>query len=230
MSEGDAMDTKQSIAARFAGVALFLGLLILLPVNFMTALHYHISDITAHLSQYRLNIAVDVFYVLDSLVVLALLYVVLKPVNRSFALVATFFRLVSAVAWAIIALTMLNVLQLFGDAAYLSVFSTNQLKALAELQGDYGNNAYYIGLPAWSCASTIYSILWLRSRYMPKSLAIYGLVSSMWCVLCAFAYLAVPHFDQMVNAWLYDVPMVFFELALGLWLMVRGLRANGKAA
>ena len=229
MSQKSAMDSTQSKAARVAGAALLLGLVILLPVNYLTALHYHVSEITAHLGQYRFNIAVNVFYVLDSLVVLGLLYVVLRPVDRSVALLATFFRLISAVAWAILALTMLNVLQLLSDAAYLSAFSTNQLQALAELQGDYGNNAYYIGLPAWSLASTIYSVLWLKSRYIPKTLALYGILSSSWCVLCAFAYLAIPHFDQMVNAWLYDVPMVLFELVLGGWLLVRGLRVFGKA-
>ena len=210
--------------ARFAGAALFLGLVILLPVNYLTALQYHVSDITAHLVQYRFNIAVNVFYVLDSLVVLSLLYVILKPVNRSVALFATFFRLVSAVAWAILTLTMLNVLQLLGDPTHVSTFTTNQLLALAKLQGAYGNDAYYIGLPAWALASTIYSVLWFKSEYIPKALAIYGVLSSVWCVLCAFAYLAVPHFDQMVNVWLYDVPMVIFELVLGLWLLVRGLR------
>jgi hypothetical protein len=230
MSQTGTVDTTQSIVARVAGAALFLGLVILLPVNYLTSLHYHISDITVHLVQYRFNIAVNVFYVLDSLVVLSLLYVILKPVNRSIALVATFFRLVSAVAWAILALTMLNVLQLLGDPTHLSAFTTNQLLALAKLQGAYGNDAYYIGLPAWALASTIYSVLWFKSRYIPKALAIYGVLSSVWCVLCAFAYLAVPHFDQMVNVWLYDVPMAIFELVLGLWLLVRGLRVHENAA
>ena len=116
--------------ARFAGAALFLGLVILLPVNYLTALQYHVSDITAHLVQYRFNIAVNVFYVLDSLVVLSLLYVILKPVYRSVALVATFFRLVYAVAWAILTLTMQNVLQLLGDPTHVSGFFTNQLLAV----------------------------------------------------------------------------------------------------
>ncbi len=230
MIQTDRVDISQSIVARVAGAALFIGLVILLPVNYLTVLHYHVSDITVHLGQYRFNIAVNVFYVLDSLIVLSLLYVVLKPVNRSVALVATFFRAVSAVAWAIMAFTMLNVLQILGDPSHLSTFSAGQLQDLAKLQAAYGNSAYYVGLPAWALASTIYSVLWFKSKYIPRALAIFGVLSSIWCVICAFAYLAVPQFDQMINVWLYDLPMVIFELVLGLWLLARGLRIRGKAA
>lgn len=230
MIQTGTVDTSHSIAARVAGAALFIGLVILLPVNYLIALHYPVSDITAHLGQYRFNIAVNVFYVLDSLAVLSLFYVVLKPVNRSVALVATFFRLVFAVAWAIMAFTMLNVLQVLGDPTHLLAFSAGQLQGLAKLQAVYGNNAYYVGLPAWALASTIYSVLWFKSKYIPRALAILGILSSIWCAICAFAYLAVPQFDQVVNVWLYDLPMVVFELVLGLWLLARGLRVHEKAA
>ena len=224
MIQTDAVDPYRAIVARVAGAALLLGLMILLPVNLMTALSYKIPDIVAHVFRFRFNIVVDVFYVLDSLLVLSLFYIILKPVNRGIALVASLFRLLYAVAWVVIALTMLNKLQLLVDSAQLSPFSNEQLQALASLQGAYGNNAYYIGLPAWALSSTLFSMLWLKSGYIPKTLALYCVVSSPWCAACSFAYLAVPLCEQVLNAWLYDVPMVLFELVLGLWLLIGGLR------
>lgn len=236
MSQTRTVDAKQSTIARVAGAALFLGHAIVIPVNFSTSLQYHITDIAAHLAPYRFALACNVFYAADLMVVLSLFYVILEPVNRSVALVATFFRLMSAVGWAVMVVTMLNVLQLlgsataFGNAMDLSALSTNQVHALANLQRAYGTDAYYVlDLPAWALASLLYSVLWLHSKYIPKVLAIYGVVSSLWAVVCGFANLAVPHFDQMVNVNIYDVPMVIFELVLGLWLLVRGLRISERA-
>ncbi|MGI0133406.1 MAG: DUF4386 family protein, partial [Candidatus Micrarchaeaceae archaeon] len=88
--------------------------------------------------------------------------------------------------------------------------------------------AYYVlGLPAWALASTLYSVLWLNSKFIPKTLAIFGIATSVWAVVCGFGNLAVPPFDRIVNVYLYDVPMIIFEVVLGIWLLVRGLRVRG---
>jgi hypothetical protein len=68
------------------------------------------------------------------------------------------------------------------------------------------------------------SYLWFKSRYIPRALAAFGIISSVWCVICAFAFIAIPHFDATVGLWWFDVPMVIFEMALGFWLLFRGLR------
>ena len=120
-------------------------------------------------------------------------------------------------------------MRLLGDAAYLPVFKPDQLQALARLNIAGSNDAYYVGLPFWGLASTICSILWFKSRYIPRVLAAFGVISSAWCVICAFAFIAFPHFDAAVNASWFDVPMVIFELALGLWLLFKGLSPSGLA-
>ena len=140
------------------------------------------------------------------------------------ALAAAFFRVVFALVWVAAALEMLGALRLLGDAAYLPVFTTGQLQTIARLHISEAYDAYYIGLPFWGLASTACSLLWLKSRYVPRALAVYGVASSAWCVVCAFAFIALPHFDKTINAWLFDMPLVLFELALGLWLLLKGLR------
>jgi hypothetical protein len=49
-------------------------------------------------------------------------------------------------------------------------------------------------------------------------------ISSAWCVLCAFAFIVFPRFDATVRASWFDVPMVIFEIALGFWLLFKGIR------
>jgi hypothetical protein len=58
-------------------------------------------------------------------------------------------------------------------------------------------------------------------------LAVFGLFSSAWCVICAFAFITFPRFDATVDAGWFDWPMVIFELTLGSWLLVKGLSPSG---
>jgi hypothetical protein len=48
-------------------------------------------------------------------------------------------------------------------------------------------------------------------------------------VICAFAFLVFPRFETTVNAYWFDMPLVIFELALGFWLLLKGLRSSGVA-
>jgi hypothetical protein len=46
----------------------------------------------------------------------------------------------------------------------------------------------------------------------------------------AFLANAVPHFTATVNASWFDVPLVLFEMALGLWLLFKGLSESTQAS
>jgi hypothetical protein len=48
-------------------------------------------------------------------------------------------------------------------------------------------------------------------------------VTSAWCAISAIAFIAIPHFSSIVGASWYDLPILLFELALGLWLVFKGL-------
>lgn len=186
-------------------------------------------NIMANETLFRINIACDLLYVVNLLVLLSALYVVLKPVDRNLSLVAAFCRLVLALMWSIIALNSLGALRLLGDAAYLPVFKADQLQTLARLHLVTSFDAYYVGLPFWGLASTVCSYLWFKSRYIPRALAAFGVISSIWCVICGFAFIAYPHFDALVGLSWFDVPLVLFEMTLGVWLLFKGLRPSKMA-
>ena len=129
--------------------------------------------------------------------------------------------------WGVTALNTLGALRLLGDAPYLPAFGADQLQALARLHLAAGYDAYYVGLPFWGLASTVCSYLWFKSRYIPRALAAFGVISSAWGVICAFAFIVFPNFDATVNAYWFDLPMLIFEMALGIWLLFKGLSLSG---
>ena len=225
------IDTPQRKAARVAGFAFLLAMVVVVlanyGINFRLVIPGNAAEtalnIMANETLFRINVVCNLIYVVIVLVLLAALYLILEPVNRSLALVAALCRLVLALMWTVIALNMLGALRLLGDAAYLPVFAADQLQTLANLHLASGNDAYYVGLPFWGMASLLCSFLWLRSHYVPRLLAAFGVISSAWCVFCAFAFIVFPHFDAIVHAGWFDMPMVIFELVLGFWLLLKGL-------
>jgi hypothetical protein len=45
----------------------------------------------------------------------------------------------------------------------------------------------------------------------------------------AFSFIIVPELAKVVPVEIYGAPIFFFELTMGLWLLLRGLRPSGAA-
>ena len=110
------------------------------------------SNILANQTLFRVNILGDLAYAAGVILVACGLYVVLKGVSETLALVAAIFRLVFAAMWLLVTYNLTTAIRLLDPAGFLKAFGTNQLQALArfDLSGYY---AYYIGLVFWSVAA-----------------------------------------------------------------------------
>jgi len=181
-------------------------------------------NILAHQTQFRIALTCFIAYGIGSIVLLSALYVILAPVNRGLALTGALFRLVFAILWLVAPLNSLAALRLLGDAPYLKVFEADRLQALARVQLAGSFDDYYVGLPFFGLAATVCAYLWLKSKYIPRGLSIFGVIASAWCVICAFVYLIFPGFNKIVNDYIFDSPMALFELTVSFWLLFKGLR------
>jgi hypothetical protein len=181
-------------------------------------------NIVTHETQFRVTVACFLIYSASVVVLLAALYVILKPINQALALVGALFRLVFALLWLLSTLNMLGALRLLGSASYLQAFEADRLQALARLSVAANFDDYYVGLPFFGLAATVCAYLWLKSNYIPKGLAVFGVISSAWCVICAIVFLIFPHFNKVVNDYWFDSPMAIFEMVLSFWLLFKGLR------
>ena len=102
------------------------------------------------------------------------------------------------------------------------------MQTLAKLHLSGNFDAYYVGLPFFALASTVCSYLWLKSNYIPKSLAAFGVIASAWCVICAFIFIVFPNFNKTVNDYWFDSPMALFEVVLSFWLLFKGLSPSSS--
>jgi len=229
------IDKSQRTAARIAGIAFPISFAIVVAVNFGIFARLIVSgnpaetarNILAHETLFRVGIAGDMIYCVGVVVLLTALYVILKPISQSLALLAAFGRLVHGLTWLLATLNLFTALRLLRDAEYSRAFGPDQLSALARLYLS-GFDAYYVGLLFGALASTVCGYLWFKSRYIPRALAAFGAISSAFCVMCTLVFYVFPGFDKIVNLWWFDSPMGVFDIVLSFWLLFKGLRLHGK--
>src|SRR6266581_5158690 len=228
----DRIENSQRTAAKVAGWSGLLTFAIVVFGNYVLLNPLVVSgnaaataqNIVAHQTQLRITVVCFLTYTLGVVVLLTALYAIFKPINPGLALAGALFRFVFALLWLLAPLNLLGALRLLSNANYLQVFEPDRLQALAKLHLGANFDAYYVGLPFLGLAATICAWLWFKSNYIPRGLALYGVISSAWCVFCALVYLIFPHFNKIVNDWWFDFPMAVFELVLSFWLLFKGLK------
>ena len=183
------------------------------------------ANIIAHERLFRLAIASDMITFATDVVLIAALYVVLKPVNRNLALLAAFWGLVETSIMVVAILHEFDMLQLLSGADYLRVLEADRLHAMALLSvGAYGS-AYQVGLWFFGLRSLIFAYLWFRSRYIPRALAAWGVFSSLLVVTCTWIVVVSPTLASPLLVPSLG-PIGIFELAMGFWLLFMKLRPS----
>ena len=230
----NSIDHSQQKAVKVAGFTLIFSIAIVIISNYSVTFRYiipgNVSETAGNIIEYetmfRINVVSNLIYIVTLIFMLTSFYVILKPVNKNLALTAVFIRFVYALVWTLMTINILGAIRLLGDAPYLSVFELDQLQTMARLQLSNSWDAYYVGLPFWGVTSFIISWLLFNSRYIPRALSIFGIISSVWCVCCGFAYLIYPDYGKIIHIGLFDVPLTIFEIILGFWLLIKGIKTD----
>jgi hypothetical protein len=181
-------------------------------------------NIMAHPTLFRAGLIADLCTLMLDLVLIASLYVVLSPVNRYLAQFALQVRVVETALAASLSAYSLSVARTLGGANYLDAFNAEQLAALARLDIGTRGAAHYVVFAFLGLGSAVFAWLWHQSRLVPGVLAWLGVVASLLLMLGSMVILFLPHWGPLVGM-TYMIPMFFFEVGLGGWLLIKGLRA-----
>src|SRR4029453_1919460 len=169
-------------------------------------------NIMAHERLFRLGTASNLTgFALDVVLIIAL-YVVLMPVNRSLALLATGWGLIESATLVVVTLSDFDVLRILSGADYLHAFEANRVQALARLSGRAHPDAYNVGLGLARLPSHALRYLWLKSRLIPRALAAWGMVASFLMGACAFSFIVFPDLTRGIPVEIYGAPIFLFEL------------------
>ena len=182
------------------------------------------ENIMASEQLFRLSIAGDLITYILVMVLTWALYVLLRPVNKHLALLGAFFRLSELAVLCIATVNSLVVLRLLSGAAYLKTFEANQLHSLVMLAYHTQGLAMSVGFILLGLGSAVFAYLLLRSRYVPKALAVLGIFSSLLLAIGSLAIIVIPGLGVIGMS--YMMPMGLYEVGLGFWLLIKGIRTT----
>jgi hypothetical protein len=150
-----------------------------------------------------------------------LIYVLLKPVNRSLSLLAAFFVLVSCAMQALTSLLYLAPLLILQGGSSLSAFTAEQLQALALMFLKLNQSAYNIDLVFFGLWCVLTGYLIFRSTFLPRILGVLLAISGLGWVTYLYPPLAYHLFMPYIA-----VASALGEIPLELWLIVMGVNAQ----
>jgi len=228
------IDQSQRVAARVYAITSLLTLAILMfafPRYFAPYLVWNNGEETArnifaHEAAFRQYLTAAFVSGVGGIVVLVAQYVILRPINRGMALFAALANLMYAGTWYAGILLQLLALRTMGSGGHPKALDPASAQAFAGLFLDSGWDAYYIGLPFLALGSAVFAWLFFRSQYVPRALALLGVVAAAFEGTCGFLYLLIPGYGNVISPNWYEMPAMFFGLALSLWLLVRGLHPH----
>ena len=187
------------------------------------------QSIIGHELLFRIGIAVDLVEMASIVVLLTGLFVILKAVNQNLALVAALWRLMEAVICVVMTLSSFAVLRVLSSDDYLRVIQSDHVySSLAWIYLGAHDDGYNVAEIFLGLGSTVFSYLWYKSRYIPRSLAVCGVFSSVLVAISTLAFVVSPGLADAVGLACY-APIAIFELTLGLWLLFKGLKPSEVA-
>jgi hypothetical protein len=190
-----------------------------------------VNHIMASKTLFRMGFVSDSIVFLSEIILVALLYILFKPVSKTLALVAAFSRLGMAVIEGVNLLNYVYALLLLSGASYLAVFQPAQLNALVMLY----INAHVYGEYIWGLffALSIFVLGYLifKSTYFPK---IVGIVLLSLFVFGALGYLIIGFGNFLLpdNGAISLISSVLIglgslgELLFAIWLLIKGVKVD----
>ncbi|MBE0643937.1 MAG: DUF4386 domain-containing protein [Bacteroidetes bacterium] len=173
---------------------------------------------------YRIGFLADSIMFLSDIALAVLFYILLRPVNRTLALVAMFFRLTQA---AVLAFNLLNYhapLLILNGTEYQSAFGAEQVQALSSLFLELHSYGYDLGLLAFAVHCLILGYLIARSGYFPRILGMLIGAAGLTYLIGGYTRFLFPEYVSLISP-IYIIALVA-ELSLCLWLLVKGVNTQ----
>ena len=228
-------ESTQVFYARIAGVAYILIVLIgvlsgtLIESKLIVPGDYDVTarNILADEGLFRIAIVGGLIMYAGVLLLAATLYVVLEKVNRNLALIALVFRSGEAIVGISMALLSFTALSLLHGEGQLTALDTLQRHLLAGVFLDVRASGLDVVLMLIGVGGTIFGYLFLVSRYVPRILAAWGVLTYLSILLLGCVSILAPDHPAIFEIVLYSLGGAF-ELVFGAWLALKGVDVHAQ--
>jgi hypothetical protein len=175
------------------------------------------ANMLAHKGLFQLGFAVYLIEMACQIAITALFYDLLKPAGRSVSLVAAFLGLTGGIIKTFSRLFFIAPLFILGGAYYLSVFSAEQLQALALLFLKVNNQGAAIALVFFGFYALLTGYLIIRSTFLPRILGVLSVIGGLGWLTFLYPPLGSRLFPFLA------IFAILGAAALIFWLLVFGV-------
>jgi hypothetical protein len=188
-----------------------------------------VNNIVAHEGLFRFGMAADVVGALTLVFLVVAFYRLFEGEDRYAAmLVVILGGIMPALLYFVNVASDAGVLMVAKGAGFLSVFDKHQQDALVMLfvrPHDYQNTAAEALWGAWlfPLAFLVY-----KSRFLPRFIGIWLAINGFAYVILSMTGLLAPEYQGRL--FIFFQPALFGEMALMLWLVIKGARPSSSSA
>ena len=175
------------------------------------------NNILTHRILFQMGFAVYLIEMACNIAITALFYDLLKPAGRSVSLLAAFLGFAGCVIKTFSRLFFITPLFVLGGAPYLSVFSADQLQALALLFLKVNDRGAAIALVFFGFYALLTGYLIIRSTFLPRILGVLGIFGGLGWLSFLYPPLGYRLFPYIAAFGLLGAA------SLVLWLLVFGV-------
>ena len=181
------------------------------------------NNIVSSAAMFRLAMASDAVIFLVEIALCALVYTLVRPVNKTLALIAVFARLAMTIIQGLNLLNHFVVMSLLSGSGSVAALAPPQLHALVSLF----LGAHEAGVLIWGMFFGLHLLvlgyLVYRSGYLPKVIG--GLLVFVGLVYLtqSFGNILLPNAKAVFTAM---GSLGFLEIAFPVWLLIKGVKAQ----
>lgn len=182
------------------------------------------NKILAHETMFRVAIIGDLFTHVIFICLGIALYRLLSSVNKTWAVMMLAFVCVSAAVGFLDTLNNMAALILFRGGDYLTVFDKAQLNALGYLFIRLHDQGIFMNELFWGLWLFPFGLLVFRSGFLPRFIGVWLMINCFGYVALCMIALFVPSYYGAAFKWAQ--PILFGELAIMLWLLIKGAKVE----
>jgi len=186
------------------------------------------DNILAHETMFRLSIFGDLIGHVIFICLAVALYRLLSNVNKTWAILMVSFVLVSAAVGFLNALNNIAAVILFRGGEFLDVIDKTQRDALGMLFVRLHSQGEFISEIFWGVWLFPFGLLVYRSGFLPRLLGVWLIVACFGWIALSITALFFPSHYGAAFTWLQ--PAFFAEMAIMLWLLIRGVNVRALPA
>ncbi len=181
-----------------------------------------VANILAHETQFRIGLVCELLATLLFFLTAWGLYCLLKPVNKTIALLFVLLNLCGGAIASLSALFLCAALPFASGAGYLASFSTQQLNALALFFLGFRNTAFTGAQLFYGAWTLPLGYLVFKSGFLPRALGILLVIDCLAVLIWFLQYFVFPGYA--VVSYPCCAVSLIAELGLTLWLLTKGVR------